>query len=105
MSIMSQACCEDRFNQCSMLVMGMGGSNAVTSDDDRETVSAGVNEVGDQDQSEDDVNKVGVKDLRPKESRLNDADLQPFLSGFPDCKTFIGFSAFIFFQSAVFGAL
>ena len=87
-----------------MLVMGMGGDNAVTGDDDMDSVS-GENEAEDQDQSEDDVNKVGVKDLRPKESRLNDADLQPFLSGFPDCKTFIGFSAFIFFQSAVFGAL
>ena len=87
-----------------MLVMGMGDSNTVSSDDDMDTVSGG-NEAGDQDQSEDDINKVGVKDLRPKESRLNDADLQPFLSGFPGCKTFIGFSAFIFFQSAVFGAL
>ena len=76
----------------------------MSSDDDMDTVSGG-NEAEDQDQSEDDINKVGVKDLRPKESRLNDADLQPFLSGFPDCKTFTGFSAFIFFQSAVFGAL
>ena len=89
-----------------MLVMGMGGDDGVvTSDDDKELVSEEGNEAGAQDQSEDDASKVGVKDLRPKESRLNDADLQPFLSGFPDCKTFIGFSAFIFFQSAVFGAL
>ena len=90
-----------------MLVMGMGGDDGVvTSDDDTETVPGGNDdEAGAQDQSEDDASNVGVKDLRPKESRLNDADLQPFLSGFPDCKTFIGFSAFIFFQSAVFGAL
>ena len=64
--------------------------------DDKETLSAGENETSDLDLSEDDV-RVGVKNLRPKESRLNDADLKPFLSGFPDCKTFIGFSAFIFF--------
>ena len=90
-----------------MLVMGMGGDDGVVTSDGEETVSAGGNEDDAEalDQSEDDLNKVGVKDLRPKESRLNDADLQPFLSGFPDCKTFIGLSAFIFFQSAVFGAL
>ena len=74
-----------------MLVMGMGngGDNG---------------EVSDGEAFEDDVN-AAVKNLRPKESRLNDADLKPFLSGFPDCKIFIGFSAFIFFQSAVFGDL
>ena len=54
-----------------MLVMGMGngGDNGEVSDDEV---------------FEDDV-KAAVKNLRPKESRLNDADLKPFLSGFPDC--------------------
>ena len=84
-----------------MLVMGMGngGDNGEVSDGEAEE-----NESEALYQVEDDV-KAAVKNLRPKESRLNDADLQPFLSGFPDCKTFIGFSAFIFFQSAVFGDL
>ena len=84
-----------------MLVMGMGigADNGVVSDGEAEE-----NEAEALDQGGDDV-KAGVKNIRPKESRLNDADLQPFLSGFPDCKIFFGFSAFIFFQSAVFGAL
>ena len=71
---------------------------------DGDKVSAEENKAEALDQGEDDV-KAGVKNLRPKESRLNDADQQPFLSGFLDCKIFIGFSAFIFFQSAVFGDL
>ena len=64
-----------------MLVMGMGngGDNGEVSD-----VEAEENKTEALDQVEDDV-KAGVKNLRPKESRLNDADLKPFLSGFPDC--------------------
>ena len=64
-----------------MLVMGMGngGDNGEVSDGEaEENVSEAL------DQVEDDV-KAAVKNLRPKESRLNDADLKPFLSGFPDC--------------------
>ena len=64
-----------------MLVMGMGngGDNGEVSD-----VEAAENKAEALDQVEDDV-KAAVKNLRPKESRLNDADLKPFLSGFPDC--------------------
>ena len=64
-----------------MLVMGMGngGDNGEVSDGEPEE-----NESEALDQGEDDVKAV-VKNLRPKESRLNDADLKPFLSGFPDC--------------------
>ena len=64
-----------------MLVMGMGngGDNGEVSDGEPEENKAEA-----LDQVEDDV-KAAVKNLRPKESRLNDADLKPFLSGFPDC--------------------
>ena len=64
-----------------MLVMGMGngGDNGEVSDGEAEE-----NESEALDQGEDDV-KAAVKNLRPKESRLNDADLKPFLSGFSDC--------------------
>ena len=64
-----------------MLVMGMGngGDNGEVSDGEPEENKAEA-----LDQVEDDV-KAAVKDLRLKESRLNDADLKPFLSGFPDC--------------------
>ena len=64
-----------------MLVMGMGngGDNGEVSDGEAEENKAEA-----LDQFKDDV-KAGVKNLRPKESRLNDADLKPFLSGFPDC--------------------
>ena len=64
-----------------MLVMGMGngGDNGEVSNGEAEENKAEA-----LDQVEDDV-KAAVKDLRPKESRLNDADLKPFLSGFPDC--------------------
>ena len=64
-----------------MLVMGMGngGDNGEASDGEPEE-----NKPEALDQVEDDV-KAAVKDLRPKESRLNDADLKPFLSGFSDC--------------------
>ena len=63
-----------------MLVMGMGngGNNGVSDGEAEENESEAL------DQVEDDV-KAAVKNLRPKESRLNDADLKPFLSGFSDC--------------------
>ena len=74
---MLQDCCEDRFGRCSMLVMGMGGDSEGS--EDREIISAGENQVADV--GNDDV-RAADTDLRPKESRLNDADLKPFLSEF-----------------------
>ena len=83
---MLQDCCEDRFGRCSMLVMGMGGDSEGS--EDREIISAGENQVADV--GNDDV-RAADTDLRPKESRLNDADLKPFLSEFRTVKRLLDF--------------
>ena len=85
---MLQDCCEDRFGRCSMLVMGMGGDSEGS--EDKEIISAGENQVADVSERYDDV-RAADTDLRSKESRLNDADLKPFLSEFTAVKRLLDF--------------
>jgi len=78
----NKACCEDRFSQCSMLVMGMGNTTDVDAITTRR--KGGTNSRKNIGTS----NKIAVneipssnnnKDLLSKESRLNDEETQIFL--------------------------
>jgi len=78
----NKACCEDRFSECSMLVMGMGNTTDVdTITTRRKGGSNSRKNIGNSDKIA--VNQIPSgninKDLLSKESRLNDEETKIFL--------------------------
>jgi len=85
----NKACCEDRFSQCSMLVMGMVRQSDVEAElpDPNPNLKEGVKEVNtrknigssDKIAANEIPNTNNNKDLLSKESRLNDVETKIFL--------------------------
>jgi len=78
----NKACCEDRFSQCSMLVMGKGtpsqGDARVSTYKDKQDAKDLNQSTSNKISSNAKQNPKNNKDLRSKESRLNDEETKVF---------------------------